>query len=612
MCGISFYCSRSISPVDELKKSLMATVHRGPDASGMLCETIGQYQVGIGHNRLSILDLSTAGSQPMVSDSGTVLSYNGEIYNHRVLRARLESMGHTFIGNSDTEVILRLYDEFGGLSFGMLQGMFSFVILDRLKNRLFVVRDVVGIKPVYLFQDGGDIYGSSEIKGLKAFGAVSVEIDENDVYEFFNTGFLYEPDTGFRDIKKLMPGHFMELNLLSSEIVFKRYKHIDEFHEKGALRQKISEAINSQQISDVPLGVFFSGGADSSILAAGFSGAKLFFAKYDSDPSADVDLKYSRLISRYLNKDLEVAELQSSSHDVDSLLESVDFVASNSEELISDYTFWATYQLSKSAKDNGYKVMLSGMGGDEVFAGYPRYLVLKYHSLFVAFSPVLRLMLTLKIFPGKLSKKFSRLVSYCVESEWGVAYSRMLGYFSSSELSDLFIDSQRLQCNYSLKLDGILSSYAGDKKDKVKLGQFLDATGFLSHNLRVSDKASMLASIELRVPLLDEAIVAHGIGAESQKLIHKRQTKFPLKSILRKILPDEMVERPKTLFNPPLEGLINNIGRDRLKQELSSLEAVVDFTKVVRIIEDHFLKQSNNTYKLWQLLYFSRWLKYNT
>jgi asparagine synthase (glutamine-hydrolysing) len=612
MCGISFYCCKKKHLFDELNRSIVTTSHRGPDSSGLKNEIIGRYNIGIGHNRLSIIDLSEGGNQPMKSDSGNILSYNGEIYNYRYLRQKLLNLGYKFIGESDSEVILKLFDEFGVSAFSMLQGMFSFVILDKDNERFYIVRDVVGIKPVYLFQKNGDLYGSSEIRGLKAFNAVDTSVDKNDVYEFFNNGFLYEPSTGFKYIKKLMPGHYCELNLSTGEIEFQRYKNINDYYETGPLSEKIEVAIKAQQVADVPLGIFFSGGTDSSILASYFKSTKLFFAKYEADPVADIDLKYSDQIATFLDKKLDIADLGSNDQDIESLLLSVDFVAKNTEELISDYTFWATYHLSKAAKDSGYKVMMSGMGGDEAFAGYPRYLVLKNHSLIKILSPVFRAVLRFGLFPKKLNKKFERLVSYCTEKEWVVAYSRMIGYFSRCELESLFSDYENLDLKFTSTLKTIESKYTGDKKDKVKLAQFMDLTGFLSHNLTISDKASMLASIELRVPLLDEAIVAHGMNASANQLIHGRETKLPLKDLLRKILPNKLVERPKTGFNPPLDGLIDKIGPEKLTRELSSLDDILNSSEILLLINNHFNKVANNTYKLWQLLYFSRWIKFNS
>jgi len=258
MCGISFYCNAYGHLKSELNDSLSVTSHRGPDANGVITTTIGKFSIGIGHNRLSILDLSSAGSQPMTSESGNVISYNGEIYNHVVLREALEQLGYHFNGNSDTEVILKLYDEYGSDAFAMLNGMFSFVILDEKKNRLFIVRDTVGIKPVYLYQDDDGIIGSSEIKGLKTFGSVNTEIDNNDIYEFFNNGFLYEPSTGFKHIKKLMPGHFLELDLISGIRETRRYKELTSFNEQSDLSEKLEKAIKNQQLADLLLCIFFS------------------------------------------------------------------------------------------------------------------------------------------------------------------------------------------------------------------------------------------------------------------------------------------------------------------------------------------------------------------
>jgi asparagine synthase (glutamine-hydrolysing) len=611
MCGISFYCTKKQHLIDELNQSLAVTSHRGPDANGVIYASIGDFSIGIGHNRLSILDLTETGSQPMTSETGNVISYNGEIYNHYELRKELQVLGYNFKGESDTEVILKLYDEYGSESFGMLRGMFSFVILDKNTNRLHIARDAVGIKPLYLYEGADGIIGSSEIKGLKTFPEVNTEIDSDDIYEFFNNGFLYEPSTGYKFIKKLMPGHCIEFDLTSGKIETKCYKTIDSFNDQTSLSKKLEKAIKNQQVADVPLGIFFSGGADSSILAGHFESTELFFAKYDSDPSADIDLKYSNLIAKYLGKELKVAELYSDNQDVESLLASVDFVARNTEELISDYTFWATYQLSKAARDNDYKVMLSGMGGDEAFAGYPRYLVLKHHKLVKFCSPLLSGLLKLGLFPAKLSKKFERLVSYSAENRWGIGYSRMLGYFSKNELTQLFNHNQNLESQFIRKIDLILARFKGDKKDKVKLAQFMDTTGFLSHNLMVSDKASMMASIELRVPLLDEAIVAHGLEMSSANLIHKKETKYPLKKILLDILPTSLVYRPKTGFNPPLDGLIEKIGKERLKLELNNVSSLLNSEQMMKTVDEHFMKKSNNTYKLWQLLYFSRWVHAN-
>ena len=610
MCGISFYYSKESTFSCELKDSLESTKHRGPDALGQFEINFGNSFIGLGHNRLSIIELSDAGSQPMHDGQGISLVFNGEAYNHHYLRSILVEKGYKFEGKSDTEVILKLYVEYGVEAFSMIEGMFGLVVLDVNKSTLYIVRDSIGIKPLYIARTEKGIFGSSEIKGLKPYLDNTVEIDSDDVYEFFNTGFLYEPATGFKNIKKLMPGSIMSINLDTGDELISYLKAISEYGNKMLFRESIESAISKQLIADVPLGVFFSGGADSSIIASMSGDADLFFAEFSSDSSSDIDKKYSKLIANYYNKKLVTHKFLDSEVSVQELIDQVSFVAKNTEEPISDYTFWATYQLSIAARNSGYKVMLSGMGGDEIFAGYPRYHILNKHFAFKLFNPVLKLLLKLKLFPKKLNKRFSRLVSYSSEISWGVAYSRLLGYFSRDELKELF-GARESDCydSYADRLDRLLGGYDGDLKNKVKMGQYLDKYGFLSHNLMVSDKASMLASIELRVPLLDEALVAYGLSEKSERLIDIRRTKKPLKDVLKSCLPDRFIERPKTGFNPPLDSLINKIGKERLIEELSDIGGFVDEVFALKLIDNHFSQEQNNSYKIWQLLYFKYWIK---
>ena len=614
MCGVSFYWSDKAPFSNRLSLSLLATKHRGPDASGIY-EYVhdDSTYIGLGHNRLSILEVSELGNQPMHKDDNLSIIFNGEIYNHKFLRNYLIELGYLFVGNSDTEVVLNLYAELGINAFSMLKGMFVIVILDKKSRTLNVVRDVIGIKPVYITKNKYGIFGCSEIKGLKLLSDTEFDIDADSVYEFFNNGFLYEPSTGFKGVTKLMPGFIMSIDLLTGKTTQKQLITVEEHKNNDSLESKIEHAIQNQLIADVPLGVFFSGGADSSILASYSGDADLFFAEYAKDPSSDIDKYYSNQIASYLNKKIVHHKFDDSGSDVDKLIEQVRFVAANTEELVSDYTFWSTYQLSQAANKSGYKVMLSGMGGDEAFAGYPRYHVLKNHRFLQLIYPFLKLMLISRIYPRKLDKKFSRLISYIKENKWGVAYSRLLGYFSREELLSLFGNAESdFYLSYTAKLDRILENYNGDVNDKVKMGQYLDLYGFLPHNLMVSDKASMLASIELRVPLLDESVVANGIFESSSKLIDFNNTKKPLKYLLRSLLPKRFVKRPKTGFNPPLDTLINNIGKERLLFELGMFRNFISSDFAIKLINNHFDGIDNNSYKLWQLLYFKCWLDNNS
>lgn len=610
MCGLSFFAVKLGVPETQaqMEKSLEVTRHRGPDASGTYFASVADYQVGLGHNRLSILDLSPTGSQPMFAGNGVSIVFNGEVFNHHALRQQLVEKGYTFKGTSDTEVILQLYVEYKEQAFARLQGMFTFVILDEPRKKTFLVRDVAGIKPVYCYSGADGFYACSEIRGLKCFSQVTTDIDQHDVFEFFNNGFLYEPNTGYKAIKKLMPGSYLEFDLATGNTTSQRYQNVMNFSTGHSLADDVRSAVTRQLKADVPVGVFFSGGADSSILASYTGDTDLFFAKYDATDDSVIDMKFSANIAEHLGKKLVITEILDSKTNP---FESIDFVAANTEELVSDYTFWATYRLSSEARKSGYTVMLSGMGGDEAFAGYPRYTVLKHHRLIRLLYPLLSALLKLKLFPKRLDKKFERLVSYAQENYWPLAYSRMLGYFSRQELKGFFRDYNELEQHYKQRLAGVLAQYTGAPEDKVKCAQHFDQTGFLSHNLSVSDKASMLASIELRVPLLDERVVANGLNTSSADLLRGGATKAPLKRLLKSLLPASLVERPKTGFNPPLDGIIQGIGPERLLAEFERIYRYIAHDEVKKLVSHHFSGSVNNTYKLWQMLYFERWLKIN-
>jgi len=609
MCGISFYFSKDKSYENELRESLRLTSHRGPDSNGTYFKETNNGFLGLGHNRLSIIDLSSSGDQPMISGDIRII-FNGEIYNYKSIRQDLISLGYSFDTSTDTEVILKSYTEYGVDCFTLFRGMFSFIIIDEAKDRVFLVRDSLGIKPLYLFKSDSSIYASSEIKGLKVFPEVDQTISKQDIFEFFNTGFLYEPSTGFEHIKKLPPQHYLEMDLKDGSIVIEEFSAPIFSDDQSDLRQKIANAVEMQQLADVPVGIFFSGGVDSSILACLANDTNLLFAGYDKDPASDLDSKYASLISKHLKAKFTSVQIEGSSTQVNEILNSFYFVADNTEELISDYTFWSTYLLSKAARENGYKVMLSGMGGDEAFAGYPRYLVVKYHSLIKFLAPIFKLLDNVSLVPNSLSKKFERLLSYIEEPDWPVSYSRLLGYFSGTELRKFFINFDDLNEVYKKKLNIIDERFIGI--DKVKKAQHFDALGFLAHNLSVADKASMLASIELRVPLLDESVYAHGLNSKSRELIPVMSMKKPLKKLLYTLIPKRFIDRPKTGFNPPLDGLIQSLGSEVILNELKSLSRVLNSKSVEDIVEAHFTGTANNTYKIWQLLYFSRWLERNS
>lgn len=610
MCGVSFYLSRSSNYDCELSRSLDLMAHRGPDARGQFVDCYSLVNIGMGHTRLSIMDTSDDGSQPMFKDD-LVITFNGEIYNHEELREILISeFDVSFNSGSDTEVILNLFQRFREKSFSMLRGMYAIVIYDKSIGKIYVARDTIGIKPLYFYKNSDSIFFASEIKALRSYPEVKFDISKDDVYEFFNNGFLYEPNTGYSYIKKAVPGILYIINLDDLSVTEKDYKDDLVYDVDASLDSLVSEALRRQDIADVPLGIFFSGGLDSSIIASVSTRKKLLFAKYESDYYADIDLRFSKKIARHLKKDIDVCYLGAESITPESILDKIDFVAKNTEELISDFTFYSTYQLSKAASDSGFKVMLSGMGGDEVFGGYPRYNVVKYDSLIRAISPLLKFAHRFNLYPKRYDKRFERLVSYSSEKFWPLAYSRLLGYFSDKDLKSMFKDDRELRRRYTSRLSTVVPLECKTIKSKVKLAQLYDFQGFLSHNLMVSDKASMLASIELRVPLLDEALVHKGERLCASDMIKNKKLKYPLYGLAEKLLPKKLLDRPKTGFNPPLDNMIYELGENNIKIIVSNLSDFINLDHVNYLIDQHFSGRTNNTYKIWQLLYFSRWLNF--
>ena len=612
MCGISLYCSLEKHYSSELEKSLDIMKHRGPDFTGKRTFVHKDYFIGMGHNRLSIIDLDIAANQPMTKD-GNILIFNGEIYNYKNLKNKLKKeYSSKFSTNSDSEVILEIYKKFGIEGFTMLHGMFAFAIFDIDKSKLYFVRDSFGIKPLYFFKSESNFFISSEIKGIKEYLHSMQKISKEDIYEFLNMGYLNEPNTGYETIKKIKPGHFIEFDLAKKTVTEQNYYDEQNYSTDKTLEQKIANSVHDQLNADVKLGTFFSGGADSSLIANYAKETSLLFAKYDKDRSADIDNKFSRNIANYLEKDLLIADLTSENFTSEQILDNFKLTAKHCEELLADYTFWATYKLSKVARDNGFIVMLSGMGADEIFAGYPRYLITKYHFMVKLFYPLILILYKLKIYPKKHDKKIERLISYCKERYWPVAYCRLLGYLSGDDIYKLTKGKKYSKNSFNKRLENLYKDFSVKTNNKLKLSQYFDLKGFLTRNLMVSDKASMLASIELRVPLLDEDVIITGMNSRPSRLINGFETKSPLKKILKKTFPKNLIDREKSGFNPPLDSLINKLDYDTIDKNLSKIKEFVNINHVRKIVKDHYDHKSNNTYKIWQLLFLEYWLKQNT
>lgn len=594
-----------------LEKSLSTMRHRGPDAKGTWHGNVGKYRIGLGHLRLSIIDLTSLANQPFISNDGRlVLIFNGEIYNYRFLREELRALGYRFITESDTEVLLQAYAAWGIDCVRHFDGMFAFALLDLEQGQLHLARDPLGIKPLYLWtRDADNIAFASEIRGLRALATQIIYPDTAAFAEFLLNGWLYEPNTGFKDVQKILPGEFCSVDLNSG--VLRRTVYYDPLSRPAptlSFDQLLANSVTLQSLADVKTGLFYSGGLDSSALAFASPQLTGLFVDYSGENAGNGDLPYARVIADRLGLRLETVRHDPIAGGADEILDDFRRVAYGTEEPIADYTYSASYLLSSNARTNGYKVMLSGMGGDELFAGYPRHLLVRYRNIARSFSPALRAgAFAIQKFSA-MEKKMERLLRFCTEGRFIRAYTSLIGYFSELEISQMLGTADACE-TFWVWAEAIGRQIA--HLSPLKRAMYLDRFGFLPHNLMITDKSSMANSIEIRVPLMSNALAEFGFSQPDAKLINYRGGKIPLRSLLGRRLSRDAVQRSKVGFNPPLDDKILLLGPDRIAGLLKQgpISGVVDSEIACGIVGAHFAHRGNQTYKIWQLIYFNFWLE---
>lgn len=608
MCGIVGYLSAGSYNLDP---HLTALKHRGPDASGVYYHT----GLGLGHTRLSIVDTHTEANQPFfLENKQYVIIFNGEIYNFKSLRETLKAQGHIFSTTSDTEVLLNAYREYGTDMFTYLDGMFAFALFDKTKNTLLCARDHLGIKPFYyhLNRSKKELFFASELSALFKF-PLPKTINENSIAEFLYNCWIYEPDTGYQDIYKLRPGEYMEIQLDSFSVTQELYFTITDtstLNTSSDINDIITRSLSLQSYNEVKMGNFFSGGIDSTVIASQIdrktNNLTIDFDKDRKDYLQD-DAYFAKKIASVLNLNVDFIKIP----DTLSSLEKIQYVAKHTEDLVADFTFLATEEISKESKKRHYKIMLSGMGADELFCGYPRYKIVHYDMLFRLLSkcigPFYPLLRRSKLF----SKKIDRYLSYFSASSFGIAYSQLLGYFSHDEVETL-LKNKKSAVLFEKKIEHLLENVK--EYPRLKQAMYLDIYGFLSHNFMIADKASMLHSLELRVPLATKDILQKNFHLSASKLLSFTKTKIQLRNLLYQYIPKQYVDRKKIGFNPPLDHIIDDIGEQKILKILkdSPVKNYLHLSLVNTIVHKHFNKNENNTYKIWQILYLHYWIQYNT
>ncbi|MDP8244255.1 MAG: asparagine synthase (glutamine-hydrolyzing) [Candidatus Hinthialibacter antarcticus] len=617
MCGICGILHTNHQPVDESQLHRMAEslAHRGPNHQGVWRDGY----VGLAHRRLSIIDLSDSGNQPMSNESGDIcLIFNGEIYNFQSIRAELEQRGHRFHSNTDTEVILRLYEEKGVDCLQDLRGMFAFAIWDRPRQRLFIARDRVGKKPLKYYYDGQRFAFASELKALLTLPFVSREVDPLSIHHYLNYGYCPTPYTGFRGIQKLPAAHYLllENGSLSThrywQLSYAEKEERSEEEWSRAIVEKLDECVRLRLISDVPLGVFLSGGLDSSAIAA-------LAARNSSKPINTFSIGFSVEEYNELPQARKSAEMYNTNHhefivEPDNLLDTFQFLVRQYEEPYSDSSALPTYFLSKMTKQH-VTVALNGDGGDENFAGYERYSVL---DQFLARRKQLGMLkpfikcLPEFLFPANIKRKiqagkslfdpnvlpFYLTFMTCFDSK------RFLGYYGDEFRRQVgLVDPvQAMQPFFDCPQSG---------RDIIEKALYCDFNTYLPENLMVKiDIATMSQSMEGRSPLLDHEFLELTAKIPAELKLHNGIKKYIFKKAIRDLIPNEIIDLPKRGFGIPIHewflGELSGWAKDYLLGERFLKRGYFKREAVESLWNEH-QRHKNKGFYLWNLLTLEEW-----
>lgn len=602
MCGIAGKFNTDLRPVKESEIIEMtgAIAHRGPDDEGIFI--FGH--AGIGFRRLSIIDVK-GGRQPIENEDGQVVAAtNGEIYNFQELRDLLISKGHRFRTGSDVEVVIHLYEEYGDGFAHLLNGMFAIALYDKRKDRMLLLRDRMGVKPLYYQKNGNSIFFASEIKGIIASNEARREKEDSVFDEYILFRFLAEDRTFFKDVRSLSPGTLCVIDRRG--IVFKKYSGCVAESWSGDAGQltadilaSITESVKMQLMSDVPMGTLLSGGVDSSLVTAlasrelpGIDSFTVGFEENEYDESLYAKAVSEKFGTRY--NELKVSGREFA----ENLSKAVWF----HDEPLNHANSVQLYMVSKLARKS-VKVLLTGEGADEVFGGYPRYYINRLADrTHTAGSDFLR------VSAGALS---------------------LLGFRKASKLSDLvsmnpermiIMNSAFINKPYKISLDldaalrgrtAVLEGIGLCGGDSINRLLFYEQKTYLQSVLNRADKMSMAASVEARVPFLENRTVALVNSISGRNKIKKFSPKYLLKQAAKKVLPGSVVDRKKVGFGSPIGKWLRDprgLGRflDGLT-ESAEISSRVGTERLRRLITEHRSAEADHSDILWPMINYSVW-----
>jgi asparagine synthase (glutamine-hydrolysing) len=604
MCGIAGILGSG--DLNSLNAMLSAIRHRGPDDEGIYSDPKADLQLGM--RRLRIIDLTIAGHQPMPDASNRYwIVFNGEIYNYKEIRQQLVKTGYVFKSQSDTEVLVTAYAQWGELCLIKLRGMFAFAIWDSREQKLFIARDRLGIKPLYYYRDSSKFLFASEVKALLASGLVERTLDKQTVWDYLSHGSTLQPRTIINGISMLLPGHFLVAG--HGKVEVHRYWDIAEEYSQSELSEKklsfsdsalklrgiLEEATRFHLISDVPVGAFISGGIDSTIIIG-------LMSKLVSQPIKTYSLGFSDQYKQY--NELKWAETAAKLHGCDhtNVIINGATVAGEYEKMIVAidqpcHDGINSYFVAKAAS-KGITVALTGLGADELFAGYPHY---AYYKSFNKYHPAM-----IKKTMAELCRYMPRQIAARLHSHFGgltQGYAAIRQYIAEEHkmkaLNRDFVGDTAIE-----GIDSYYSHLIPDIKDAMKCLTYIELTGYLRNViLRDLDAMSMAHSIETRPVFLDHVVAEFGFGQPADYKIGPHSFKRILVESCRDLLTKEIIERPKRGFCVPIEQWLRSDLSEIASESLSSSICRTMFSQqFIRTIQKELHKKAPICINLWPVI----------
>jgi len=623
MCGIvGGFGSVEQWPIEEM---MGAIAHRGPDHQASFVEA----NVFLGHTRLSIQDLSESGNQPMFSEDGRlVIIFNGEIYNHFELRGELNA--RQYRSTSDTETLLAVYQQWGIDCLAKLNGIFAFALYDRQEQTLLLARDRFGVKPLYFSSLKNSVSFSSELKALlPVIADRSIDVTALDNY----LTFLWSPGvrTPFLSVNKLEPGSSIKFHFVGEELKLKKkefyqvpfigkYSDSSEKELIDLCEQKILQAVERQLLSDVPVGFFLSGGLDSSLLVA--MAKRLHPQKkidcFTIDAGAEIrdegftsDLDYAKKVADYLKVDLHVVKA-----DID-ILRDFDKMIWHLDEPQADAAPLNVSNICQQARSMGFKVLIGGTAGDDIFSGYRRHQALEIEK-YLKLLPRWVSEGLLKLPLNRKNPLFRRVTKVLKESTQ-TTEQRLANYYRwlpKETVEQLFNKQYQPIVKQHDPTDYLISRLADIPNETSWLNRMLywEMTSFLvDHNLNYTDKMAMAHGVEVRVPFLDNELVEFACTIPPSLKMKGQETKYILKKVAERYLPSEVIYRPKTGFGAPVRKWITSDMKPLIAERLSSERinevGIFDSRKVQQLIADNESGRIDASYSIWSLLAIDSWIR---